>query len=125
MIDRQAVISLACGLYGMEAEGLAALCDAACLEVEAQMKKNADPSDSRIIALAAAMLFYRFVIRSAGADEALRLVTPVVFSLEEAIEFIADDELIEVTPKSIRLRKRILNTELRLKAQSKLKKEQA
>lgn len=64
-------------------------------------------------------------IRSAGADEALRLVTPVVFSLEEAIEFIADDELIEVTPKSIRLRKRILNTELRLKAQSKLKKEQA
>ena len=63
-------------------------------------------------------------IRSAGADEALRLVTPVVFSLEEAIEFIADDELIEVTPKSIRLRKRILNTELRLKAQSKLKKEQ-
>lgn len=69
MIDRQAVISLACGLYGMEAEGLAALCDAACLEVEAQMKKNADPSDLRIIALAAAMLFYRFVIRSAGADE--------------------------------------------------------
>lgn len=62
-------------------------------------------------------------IRSAGADEALRLVTPIVFSLEEAIEFISDDELIEVTPKSIRLRKRILNTELRLKAQSKLKKQ--
>ena len=58
-------------------------------------------------------------IRSAGADEALRLVTPVVFSLEEAIEFIADDELIEVTPKSIRLRKRILNTEQRLKAQAR------
>lgn len=61
-------------------------------------------------------------IRSAGADEALTLVTPVVFSLEEAIEFISDDELIEVTPKSIRLRKRILNTELRLKAQSKKNK---
>lgn len=61
-------------------------------------------------------------IRSAGADEALRLVPPVVFSLEQAIEFIADDELIEVTPKSIRLRKRILNTELRLKAKSKQKK---
>ena len=58
-------------------------------------------------------------VRSSGADEALILVTPVVFSLEEAIEFITDDELIEVTPKSIRLRKRILNTELRLKAQSK------
>jgi len=60
-------------------------------------------------------------IRSSGADEALRLVPPIKMSLEEAIEFIADDELIEVTPKTIRLRKRILNTELRLKAQSKLK----
>lgn len=62
-------------------------------------------------------------IRSAGADEALRLVPHKVFSLEQAIEFIGDDELIEVTPKSIRLRKKILNTELRLKAQAKLKKE--
>ena len=61
-------------------------------------------------------------VRSSGADEALILVTPVVFSLEEAIEFITDDELIEVPPKSIRLRKRILNTELRLKAQSKKNK---
>ena len=61
-------------------------------------------------------------IRSAGADEALRLVTPKIMSLEEAIEFINSDELIEVTPKSIRLRKRILNTELRLKAEAKLKK---
>ena len=60
-------------------------------------------------------------IRSAGADEALRLVTPVVFSLEESIEFIAEDELIEVTPENIRLRKSILNTELRLKAQSRKK----
>ena len=57
-------------------------------------------------------------IRSSGADEALRLVTPKIMSLEEAIEFISDDELIEVTPKSIRLRKRILNTELRLKAEA-------
>ncbi len=62
-------------------------------------------------------------IRSAGADEALRLVTPKIFSLEQAIEFIAEDELIEVTPKSIRLRKVILNTENRLKAQARLKKE--
>ena len=58
-------------------------------------------------------------IRSSGADEALRLVTPKIMSLEEAIEFIADDELIEVTPKNIRLRKRILDTSLRLKAQNK------
>ena len=61
-------------------------------------------------------------IRSAGADEALRLVPPKELSLEQAIEFIADDELIEVTPKTVRLRKRILNTELRLKAEAKLKK---
>ncbi len=61
-------------------------------------------------------------IRSSGADEALILVPPVIFSLEQAIEFIADDELIEVTPKSIRLRKRILNTELRLKERARLRK---
>ena len=54
-------------------------------------------------------------IRSAGADEALRLITPVIFSLEEAIEFINEDELIEVTPKSIRLRKSILSNALRMK----------
>ncbi len=58
-------------------------------------------------------------IRSTGADEALKLVTPIIMSLEEAIEFIADDELIEITPKSIRLRKKILDNSLRLKAQSK------
>ena len=55
-------------------------------------------------------------IRSAGADEKLLLTPPIIFSLEEAIEFITDDELIEVTPKSIRLRKKILNTEERMKA---------
>ncbi len=61
-------------------------------------------------------------IRSSGADEALRLVPHKQLSLEQAIEFISDDELIEVTPKSIRLRKRILNTELRLKEESKARK---
>lgn len=60
-------------------------------------------------------------IRSSGADEALRLVTPKVMSLEEAIEFIADDEMIEVTPKNIRLRKRILDNAQRLKSASKQK----
>jgi GTP-binding protein len=55
-------------------------------------------------------------IRSKGADEALILTPPRVLSLEQAIEYIADDELIEVTPKSIRLRKKILNTEERMKA---------
>lgn len=61
-------------------------------------------------------------VRSKGADEALTLITPKNMSLEEAIEFINDDELMEVTPKSLRLRKRILNTELRLKAEAARKK---
>ena len=63
-------------------------------------------------------------IRSKGADEALILTPAKIMSLEQAIEFIVDDELIEVTPKSIRLRKRILNTELRLKAEAKIKRAQ-
>ncbi|MCI8352678.1 MAG: translational GTPase TypA [Clostridia bacterium] len=51
--------------------------------------------------------------RASGSDDALRLVPPIQFSLEKAIEFIQDDELVEVTPKSIRLRKKILNSKER------------
>ena len=54
-------------------------------------------------------------IRSSGADEKLLLVPPKIFTLEEAIDYITDDELIEITPKNIRLRKKILNTELRMR----------
>lgn len=61
-------------------------------------------------------------IRSKGADEALILTPPRILSLEQAIEYIADDELIEVTPKSLRLRKKILDTATRLKTQAKLSK---
>ncbi|MBQ3064924.1 MAG: translational GTPase TypA [Clostridia bacterium] len=60
-------------------------------------------------------------IRSTGADEALTLTPPKILSIEEAMEFITDDELIEVTPINIRIRKRILDTALRLKAQAALK----
>ena len=59
--------------------------------------------------------------RAAGSDEALRLTPPTVLSLEQSLEFINDDELVEVTPKSIRLRKRILSKEQRLKAESRKK----
>ncbi len=55
-------------------------------------------------------------MRAAGSDEALRLVTPRTLSLEQCLEFLADDELLEVTPKNLRLRKRILNHEQRMKA---------
>ena len=57
-------------------------------------------------------------IRSSGADEKLTLITPVQLSLEEAIEFINEDELIEVTPKSIRLRKVVLDTPSRKRIQA-------
>ena len=59
--------------------------------------------------------------RASGSDEALKLVPPVNMSLEQCLEFIADDELVEVTPESIRLRKTILNKEQRMKALSKQK----
>ena len=51
--------------------------------------------------------------RASGSDDALRLVPPVQMSLEQAIEFIAEDELVELTPKNIRLRKKILDTKTR------------
>lgn len=57
--------------------------------------------------------------RASGSDEALKLTPPTILSLEQCLEFINDDELVEVTPKSIRMRKMILNKELRMKAQSK------
>ena len=47
-------------------------------------------------------------IRASGTDEAVRLTPPIQVTLESAIEFIADDELVEITPKSIRIRKRFL-----------------
>ncbi len=55
-------------------------------------------------------------MRASGSDEALRLVPPRQLSLEQCLEFLADDELLEVTPKSLRLRKRILEHDLRMKA---------
>jgi GTP-binding protein len=60
--------------------------------------------------------------RAAGSDDALRLVPPSIMSLEQSLEFIKSDELVEITPKNIRLRKRILNKELRMKAESRNKK---
>ncbi len=54
--------------------------------------------------------------RASGSDDALRLVPPKQMSLEQCLEFLADDELLEVTPKSLRIRKAILNHEQRMKA---------
>ena len=61
--------------------------------------------------------------RASGSDDALRLVPPRKMSLEDSLEFIADDELLEITPKSIRIRKRILDNAQRAKQKAKLKVE--
>ncbi|MBE7049526.1 MAG: translational GTPase TypA [Ruminococcaceae bacterium] len=58
-------------------------------------------------------------MRASGSDEALRLVPPIIMSLENCIEFLADDELLEVTPTSLRIRKQILDKTLRAKFNSR------
>ncbi|MGN0609754.1 MAG: translational GTPase TypA, partial [Oscillospiraceae bacterium] len=58
--------------------------------------------------------------RASGSDDALRLIPPRILSLEDSLEFIADDELLEITPKSIRIRKKILDNSLRAKTRAKL-----
>ncbi|MCW8815326.1 MAG: translational GTPase TypA [Chlorobium sp.] len=60
-------------------------------------------------------------MRSSGADEAVRLTPPKKLTLEQALDFINDDELVEVTPQNIRIRKRILDANLRAKAAKKAK----
>ena len=59
--------------------------------------------------------------RAAGSDDALRLVPPTTLSLEQCMEFIKDDELLEITPQSLRLRKKVLSKELRLKQEHRKK----
>lgn len=59
-------------------------------------------------------------MRASGSDEALRLTPAIKLSLEQSLEYIADDELLEVTPKSLRIRKKILNGEMRAKSRSKV-----
>ena len=58
---------------------------------------------------------------SAAAEEALKITGVRIPTLEEALEFIDDDELVEITPKSIRMRKRVLNAEMRKKLESRKK----
>ena len=60
-------------------------------------------------------------MRAAGSDDAMRLTPPLNYSLEQCLEIVEDDELCEVTPKSTRLRKKILNTDLRMKDRAKKK----
>jgi GTP-binding protein len=57
--------------------------------------------------------------RASGSDDALRLVPITPLSLEASLEFLAPDELLEVTPENLRIRKQILNHDLRMKSRSK------
>ena len=59
--------------------------------------------------------------RASGSDDALRLIPVSKLSLEGCLEFLAQDELLEVTPENLRIRKQILNHDQRMKAKSKLK----
>ena len=104
------------GLYNAQERGMMFIDPAT--KVYAGMIVGANPAGEDIV-VNVCKKKHLTAIRSAGADKALRLVPPKKMSLEEAIEFIADDELIEVTPKSIRLRKRILDNSQRMKEKMK------
>ena len=58
-------------------------------------------------------------MRAAGSDDAIRLVPPRTFSLEQCLEYLADDELLEVTPQNLRMRKRILDHSQRMREMMK------
>jgi GTP-binding protein len=59
-------------------------------------------------------------VRASGSDDAIKLLQPKQFSLEEALEFIEEDELVEITPTDIRVRKRVLNGQDRMKYNKKM-----
>ena len=65
--------------------------------------------------------YERLNTRASGSDDALRLIPISKLSLEGCLEFLAQDELLEVTPENLRIRKQILNHEQRMKAKSKMK----
>ena len=57
-------------------------------------------------------------MRSSGSDESTKMQPPRLFSLEQALEYIADDELLEITPENIRMRKKVLNANLRKRSRN-------
>ena len=61
-------------------------------------------------------------MRASNKDMEIRLTAPRAMSLDECIEYLSDDELLEVTPESLRIRKRVLDTEERTKSQSRARK---
>ena len=82
-----------------------------------------EAADSRDLVVNVCKKKHLTAIRSSGADEKLLITPPRQMSLEKCMEFIADDELLEVTPTALRLRKKVLNTEQRAKLKAKEKAE--
>ncbi len=108
-------VSTTYGLYGAQDRGPLFIGPATPVYEGMIVGENPKPDDIEVNVCREKHLT---AIRSTGADEKLTLITPVQLSLEEAIEFICDDELIEVTPKSIRLRKVVLDTPSRKRLQA-------
>lgn len=106
------------GLYNAQERG--ALFIGAGVEVYEGMIVGQSPKDEDIV-VNVCKKKHMTNTRASGSDDALRLVPPKIMSLEQAIEFITDDELIEVTPQSIRMRKRILDKAERMRVWSKNK----
>lgn len=100
------------GLFNSQDSG-AMFIDPADMVYAGQIVGRASKSDDLVVNVCKKK--HMTAIRSSGHDDALRLVPPVKFSLEQALEFIADDELVEVTPKSMRLRKKELDHSIRMK----------
>ncbi len=118
IVARESGTAVTYGLYNAQERG--SLFIGAGTEVYEGMVVGSNPK-SEDLAVNVCKKKHVTNMRAAGSDEALRLVTPIKMSLEQFIEFVSDDELIEVTPESIRLRKKILNTDMRLKARQRAK----
>ncbi len=113
LIAHETGVAAAYGLYNAQERG--ALFIGAGAQVYAGMIVGVSPRNDDIV-VNVCKRKHMTNIRASGSDDALRLTTPKVLSLEEMLEFLEDDELLEVTPKSLRMRKRILDHQLRAKA---------
>ena len=116
LIAHEAGDSSAYGLFSAQERGR--LFIGAGVPVYAGMVVGASPKSEDII-VNVCKRKHATNTRSSGADDALKLTPPSILSLEQSLEFITSDELVEVTPKSIRMRKRILDKDLRMKAAKK------
>ncbi len=118
IVARETGTALTYGLYNAQERG--SLFISASTEVYEGMVVGSNPK-SEDISVNVCKRKHVTNMRAAGSDDALKLVTPIKMSLEQYMEFVNDDELIEVTPQSIRLRKKILDSEMRAKLRSRAK----